>query len=60
MRPLVRRACHRLVEIPMLGAANSLNVSVAAAVALFELRRTEATVRSVGFRRERALTPAPL
>jgi len=40
MRPLVRRACHRLVRIPMLGRTSSLNVSAAAAVALFELRRT--------------------
>ena len=47
MRPLVRRACHRLVHIPMLGRTSSLNVSVAAAVALFELRRA-ATDRLVG------------
>jgi 23S rRNA (guanosine2251-2'-O)-methyltransferase len=46
MRPLVRRACHRLVHIPMLGRTSSLNVSVAAAVALFELRRAT-TDRSV-------------
>lgn len=46
IRPLVRRACHRLVRIPMLGHTRSLNVSVAAAVALYELRR--ATDRSVG------------
>jgi 23S rRNA (guanosine2251-2'-O)-methyltransferase len=39
MRPLVARGCHRLLRIPMAGRAESLNVSVAAAVALFELRR---------------------
>lgn len=47
MRPLVRRWCHRLVSIPMLGRTSSLNVSVAAAVALFEVRRA-ATDRLVG------------
>lgn len=46
IRPLVRRACHRMVRIPMLGRTRSLNVSVAAAIALFELRR--ATDQSVG------------
>jgi len=46
IRPLVRRACHRLVRIPMLGHTGSLNVSVAAAVGLFEIRRV--TDRSVG------------
>src|SRR5690606_3312684 len=39
IRPLVRRSCHRLVRIPMRGRVESLNVSVAAAVALFEIRR---------------------
>jgi len=52
MRPLVRRACHRLVHIPMVGHTASLNVSVAAAVALFEVRRVAAD-RLVG----RALGP---
>ena len=47
LRPLVRRACHRLLHIPMLGHTSSLNVSVAAAIALFELRRS-ATDRVVG------------
>lgn len=49
MRQLVRRSCHRLLHIPMLGQTSSLNVSVAAAVALFEVRRT-ATDRPVGGR----------
>lgn len=39
IRPLIRRTCHRLVRIPMAGQGDSLNVSVAAAVALFEIRR---------------------
>jgi 23S rRNA (guanosine2251-2'-O)-methyltransferase len=47
MRPLVRRGCHRLLHIPMLGHTSSLNVSVAAAVALFEVRRAT-TDRLVG------------
>ena len=39
MRRLTREACHRLVKIPMQGQAESLNVSVAAAVCLFEAVR---------------------
>ena len=46
LRSLVRRWCHRLVRIPMHGRTASLNVSVAAAVALFEIRRR--TDRLVG------------
>jgi 23S rRNA (guanosine2251-2'-O)-methyltransferase len=42
LRQLTRRVCHRLVRIPMAGAVESLNVSVAVAVALFELRRATA------------------
>lgn len=36
---LVRERCDRLVRIPMRGATASLNVSVAAAVLMFEVRR---------------------
>ncbi len=39
MRPLVRAQCDFLVSIPMLGKIESLNASVAAAIALYELRR---------------------
>jgi 23S rRNA (guanosine2251-2'-O)-methyltransferase len=39
MRPLVRRACDFEVAIPLLGRAESLNVSVAAALLLYEARR---------------------
>jgi 23S rRNA (guanosine2251-2'-O)-methyltransferase len=39
LRRLVRERCDRLVAIPMLGAVDSLNVSVAAGVALFEAVR---------------------
>jgi len=39
MRPLVRRACDGIVSIPLAGKVDSLNVSVAAAVLLYEARR---------------------
>jgi 23S rRNA (guanosine2251-2'-O)-methyltransferase len=39
VRRLVREACDGVVSIPMHGAVSSLNVSVAAAVLLFEARR---------------------
>jgi 23S rRNA (guanosine2251-2'-O)-methyltransferase len=44
MRRLTREACDRLVRIPMHGKAESLNVSVAAAVCLYEAFRQ----RSIG------------
>jgi 23S rRNA (guanosine2251-2'-O)-methyltransferase len=39
LRPLVRRTCDALVSIPLDGQVESLNVSVAAAVLLYEARR---------------------
>ena len=39
LRRLVRERCDRLVSIPMHGTVDSLNVSVAAGVVLFEARR---------------------
>jgi 23S rRNA (guanosine2251-2'-O)-methyltransferase len=41
VRRLVREACDGLVSVPMRGAVSSLNVSVAAAVLLFEARRQQ-------------------
>lgn len=42
LRPLVRRTCDALVAIPLAGAVESLNVSVAAALLLYEARRQRA------------------
>lgn len=39
LRPLVRRTCDELVSIPLEGRVESLNVSVAAAVLLYEAKR---------------------
>jgi 23S rRNA (guanosine2251-2'-O)-methyltransferase len=39
LRQLTRKTCDELVRIPMAGAVESLNVSVAAAVCLYEARR---------------------
>jgi 23S rRNA (guanosine2251-2'-O)-methyltransferase len=39
LRPLVRRTCDGLVSIPLAGMVESLNVSVAAAVLLYEAKR---------------------
>jgi 23S rRNA (guanosine2251-2'-O)-methyltransferase len=39
LRPLVRRACDATVTIPLEGRVESLNVSVAAALLLYEARR---------------------
>jgi 23S rRNA (guanosine2251-2'-O)-methyltransferase len=44
LRPLVRRACDEEVAIPLGGRVGSLNVSVAAALLLFEARRQRAAV----------------
>jgi 23S rRNA (guanosine2251-2'-O)-methyltransferase len=39
VRPLVRRRCDAAVSIPLAGRTESLNVSVAAALLLYEARR---------------------
>jgi 23S rRNA (guanosine2251-2'-O)-methyltransferase len=39
LRPLVRRTCDASVSIPVSGRVESLNVSVAAALLLYEARR---------------------
>jgi len=43
IRPLVRRTCDAEISIPLAGKVESLNVSVAAAVLLFEARRQRST-----------------
>ena len=45
MRRLTRERCDRLVSIPLLGRVESLNVSVASALCLYETRRQRAGVR---------------
>jgi len=39
MRRLTREHCDELVQIPMAGSVSSLNVSVATAVVLYDMRR---------------------
>lgn len=39
LRPLIRKSCDLLLRIPMWGQVGSLNASVAAALALYEVRR---------------------
>lgn len=41
MRRLTREACDELVSIPMQGSIESLNISVATAVCLYEIRRQQ-------------------
>ena len=48
VRPLVRRTCDGTVAIPLAPGVESLNVSVAAAVALFEARRQRVISTSTG------------
>jgi 23S rRNA (guanosine2251-2'-O)-methyltransferase len=48
VRPLVRRTCDGTVAIPLAGGVESLNVSVAAAVTLFEARRQRSRSISTG------------
>ena len=44
LRPLVRRACDGAVAVPLAGRVESLNVSVAAGLLLYEARRQRAGV----------------
>jgi 23S rRNA (guanosine2251-2'-O)-methyltransferase len=48
VRPLVRRTCDGVVSIPLAEGVESLNVSVAAAVAMFEARRQRLSSTSSG------------
>jgi 23S rRNA (guanosine2251-2'-O)-methyltransferase len=41
MRRLTREACDELISIPMQGSVESLNISVATAVSLYEIRRQQ-------------------
>ena len=44
LRRLTREHCDRLLRIPMFGAVESLNVSVAAGVTLFEAVRQRSSI----------------
>jgi 23S rRNA (guanosine2251-2'-O)-methyltransferase len=46
MRRLTREACDELVSIPMQGSVESLNISVATAVCLYEIRRQQSATSS--------------
>ena len=48
VRPLVRRSCDGSFAIPLAEGVESLNVSVAAAVALFEARRQRVSISTGG------------
>jgi len=48
MRRLTRVACDELVSIPMQGNVESLNISVATAVCLYEIRRQQHASQSAG------------
>ena len=52
LRRLVRERCDRLVSLPMRGAVESLNVSVAAGVVLYEAVRQRARMRSPAVNRQ--------
>lgn len=58
LRRLVRERCDRVVSIPMGGSVGSLNVSVAAGVALFEAVRQRGSFRTRGAGRPTA-EPVP-
>jgi 23S rRNA (guanosine2251-2'-O)-methyltransferase len=44
LRRLTRESCDELIRIPMFGGVESLNVSVAAGICLYEARRQRALV----------------
>ncbi len=45
LRPIIRKNCDALLSIPMLGAIESLNVSVATGIALFEVVRRRVEIK---------------
>jgi 23S rRNA (guanosine2251-2'-O)-methyltransferase len=61
LRRLTRDSCDFLVRIPMAGQVESLNVSVAAGIALFEAgrQRTAAAASPGGAARDRTRPPGP-
>jgi 23S rRNA (guanosine2251-2'-O)-methyltransferase len=50
LRPLVRRTCDEAVSIPLAGNVESLNVSVAAALLLYETQRQRLVDKTSHFR----------
>jgi 23S rRNA (guanosine2251-2'-O)-methyltransferase len=48
VRPLVRKTCDHVARIGMAGQVGSLNVSVAGAIALYEVTRQRANQGDVG------------
>ena len=40
IRPLIRKKCDFLISIPMMGRIDSMNVSVAAGIILYEILRS--------------------
>lgn len=59
LHDLVRKRCDFLVSIPMLGRVASLNVSVAAAVVLYEIARQRRRAASQGNRDSRGPAQSP-
>ena len=53
MRRLTRETCDRLIKIPMQGKIESLNVSVAASVCLFESVRQRSTPKTAKFSKQK-------
>ncbi len=51
IRPLVRKKCDVLISIPMTGSIDSLNVSVAGGIILYEVTRHWDTLKTQGERR---------
>ena len=47
MRRLTREHCDRLVNLPMMGSVESLNVSVASGVCLYEARRQRLSATAI-------------
>ncbi len=59
MRRLTREACDELVSIPMQGSVESLNISVATAVCLYEIRRQQKDILTRRVKRIPCIQDAP-